>query len=65
MLREITNFGKCNFTSRYLAIVTALCTEADYVFYPESPPPTDWPEKLCKKLSQVLNLEANSCTNVD
>lgn len=36
----------------YLAIVTALTTEADYVFYPENPPPVDWPEKICKKLSQ-------------
>ncbi|XP_057365854.1 ATP-dependent 6-phosphofructokinase-like isoform X3 [Daphnia carinata] len=36
----------------YLAVVTALTTEADYVFYPENPPPVDWPEKICKKLSQ-------------
>ncbi|XP_046673393.1 ATP-dependent 6-phosphofructokinase isoform X3 [Homalodisca vitripennis] len=36
----------------YLAIVTALTSEADYVFCPESPPPTDWPIKLCNKLEQ-------------
>ncbi|KAF7996715.1 hypothetical protein HCN44_002361 [Aphidius gifuensis] len=36
----------------YLAIVGALAAEADYVFFPESPPPADWPEKLCKKLEQ-------------
>lgn len=31
-------------------MVTALTSEADYVFIPESPPPRDWPEKLCSKL---------------
>ncbi|XP_043521112.1 ATP-dependent 6-phosphofructokinase isoform X1 [Frieseomelitta varia] len=36
----------------YLAIVGALAAEADYVFCPESPPPVDWPDKLCKKLEQ-------------
>ncbi|XP_043672083.1 ATP-dependent 6-phosphofructokinase isoform X3 [Vespula pensylvanica] len=36
----------------YLAIVGALAAEADYVFFPECPPPIDWPEKLCKKLEQ-------------
>ncbi|XP_034938454.1 ATP-dependent 6-phosphofructokinase isoform X2 [Chelonus insularis] len=36
----------------YLAIVGALAAEADYVFFPESPPPADWPDKLCKKLEQ-------------
>jgi len=37
----------------YLALVTALTSEADYVFIPESPPPRDWPEKLCNKLEKV------------
>nr|CAD7195360.1 unnamed protein product [Timema douglasi] len=36
----------------YLAIVTALTSEADYVFCPEMPPPSDWPTKLCNKLEQ-------------
>ncbi|XP_070151819.1 ATP-dependent 6-phosphofructokinase isoform X2 [Polyergus mexicanus] len=36
----------------YLAIVAALSSEADYVFFPECPPPIDWPEKLCRKLEQ-------------
>ncbi|XP_024937230.1 ATP-dependent 6-phosphofructokinase isoform X3 [Cephus cinctus] len=36
----------------YLAIVGALAAEADYVFFPECPPPVDWPEKLCRKLEQ-------------
>ncbi|KAG8042523.1 hypothetical protein G9C98_005157 [Cotesia typhae] len=37
----------------YLAIVGALAAEADYVFFPECPPPIDWPDKLCKKLEQA------------
>ncbi|XP_029167904.1 ATP-dependent 6-phosphofructokinase-like [Nylanderia fulva] len=37
----------------YLAIVGALAAEADYVFFPECPPPVDWPEKLCRKLEQA------------
>ncbi|XP_025420442.1 ATP-dependent 6-phosphofructokinase isoform X4 [Sipha flava] len=36
----------------YLALVTALTSEADYVFIPEMPPPNDWPTKLCTKLEQ-------------
>ncbi|XP_068085578.1 ATP-dependent 6-phosphofructokinase isoform X2 [Anabrus simplex] len=36
----------------FLAIVSALTTEADYVFCPEMPPPSDWPEKLCARLKQ-------------
>ncbi|KAL5243940.1 hypothetical protein ACI65C_011350 [Semiaphis heraclei] len=36
----------------YLALVTALTSEADYVFIPEMPPPRDWPTKLCNKLEQ-------------
>lgn len=39
--------------ARYLGIVAALSAEADYVFFPECPPPVDWPDKLCKKLSQA------------
>lgn len=34
----------------YLPLVAASITEADYVFIPESPPPSDWPDKLCNKL---------------
>ncbi|XP_050065443.1 ATP-dependent 6-phosphofructokinase-like isoform X1 [Aphis gossypii] len=39
----------------YLALVTALTSEADYVFIPEMPPPRDWPTKLCTKLEQVFS----------
>ena len=34
----------------YLALVAGIVSEADFVFIPEWPPETNWPEKLCKKL---------------
>ena len=37
----------------YLALVAALAAEADFCFIPEWAPPVNWPEILCKKLSQV------------
>ncbi|XP_053962277.1 ATP-dependent 6-phosphofructokinase isoform X1 [Anastrepha ludens] len=39
----------------YLPVVTGIISEADYVFCPESPPPFDWPERLCNKLIQERN----------
>ncbi|XP_049541526.1 ATP-dependent 6-phosphofructokinase isoform X4 [Anopheles darlingi] len=36
----------------YLAVVAGLCVEADYIFIPEDPPKPDWPERLCKQLTQ-------------
>lgn len=38
---------------RYLSVVAGVVSEADYVFCPESPPPNDWPAKLCDKLNQA------------
>jgi len=38
---------------RYLALVTALAAEADFVFIPEWPPHQDWASKMCKKLLQA------------
>uniref|UniRef100_A0A1A9ZNQ3 6-phosphofructokinase n=1 Tax=Glossina pallidipes TaxID=7398 RepID=A0A1A9ZNQ3_GLOPL len=37
----------------YLSVVNGIVSEADYVFLPESPPPQDWPDKLCEKLPQA------------
>ncbi|XP_031640399.1 ATP-dependent 6-phosphofructokinase isoform X2 [Contarinia nasturtii] len=39
----------------YLAVVSGVISEADYIFIPESPPPTDWPTRLCNKLIQERN----------
>lgn len=41
------------YSFRYLAVVTALASEADFVFIPEAPPSVDWREKLCDKLEQA------------
>lgn len=37
----------------YLAVVSGVISEADYIFIPESPPPSDWPQRLCDKLIQA------------
>lgn len=37
----------------YLALVSALMGEADYVFIPEDPAVPEWKTKLCDKLKQV------------
>jgi len=34
----------------YLALVAGIVSEADFVFIPEWPVETNWPERLCKKL---------------
>uniref|UniRef100_A0A0A9W1U2 6-phosphofructokinase n=1 Tax=Lygus hesperus TaxID=30085 RepID=A0A0A9W1U2_LYGHE len=39
----------------YLALVSAICCEADYMFVPEEPPPDNWPQLLCDKLTQARN----------
>ncbi|XP_053963773.1 ATP-dependent 6-phosphofructokinase-like [Anastrepha ludens] len=36
----------------YLAIVSGIISEADYVFCPEAPPSEDWHDRLCDKLKQ-------------
>ncbi|BHF82433.1 hypothetical protein SprV_0802557100 [Sparganum proliferum] len=36
----------------YLALVSALACEADWVFIPEVPPTDDWPDKLCSKVQR-------------
>lgn len=46
----------------YLALVSGIVTEADFVFVPESPPEADWPEKLCKKLE--LERDAGQRLNI-
>ncbi|XP_011178792.2 ATP-dependent 6-phosphofructokinase-like [Zeugodacus cucurbitae] len=36
----------------YLAMVSGIISEADYVFCPEAPPPLDWHTRLCSKLQK-------------
>lgn len=39
----------------YLALVTALGSDADWVFIPESPPEPGWEDQLCNKLKNVTD----------
>jgi len=38
---------------RYLALVAALASEADWVLVPEWPPERGWEDVLCNKLAQA------------
>ena len=40
----------------YLALVAGIVCEADYVFIPEYPPETNWPEQLCTKLKTARDV---------
>jgi len=40
-------------TYSYLAVIAGIISEADYVFLPENPPPTDWPDHMVQKLEQA------------
>lgn len=40
----------------YLAVVAALASEADFVFIPEDPAETNWPDNLCDKILQVVEI---------
>lgn len=51
-LRDL-NYQHPYMLQRYLAVVSGVISEADFIFVPESPPPVDWPEKLCDKLKQA------------
>jgi len=44
------------FVFSYLAISTAIATEADFMLIPEEPVPVNWQEVLCKKLLQVSEM---------
>jgi 6-phosphofructokinase 1 len=37
----------------YLALVSALGSDADWVFIPEAPPEPGWEDRLCNKLKSV------------
>lgn len=52
IFRFLCVFHELSFCS-YLALVAGLSCEADFIFIPEAPPSTDWPEKLCHKLNQA------------
>jgi 6-phosphofructokinase 1 len=45
----------------YLALVSALGSDADWVFIPEAPPEPGWEDTLCDKLKNVKNLSIICC----
>lgn len=38
----------------YLALVSGITCEADYIFVPEDPAKPNWQDNLCKKITQVF-----------
>uniref|UniRef100_A0A8C5RGA5 Phosphofructokinase, liver type n=1 Tax=Laticauda laticaudata TaxID=8630 RepID=A0A8C5RGA5_LATLA len=42
--------------SRYLALVSALASGADWLFIPESPPEDGWEDFMCERLGSRLNI---------
>lgn len=47
----------------YLALVSALGSDADWVFIPEAPPEVGWEDQLCNKLKRVICFTHNSFLN--
>lgn len=39
--------------SRYLALVSALASGADWLFIPEAPPEDGWENFMCERLGEV------------
>ncbi|CAH0724876.1 unnamed protein product, partial [Brenthis ino] len=48
----------------YLAVVTALSSEADFVFLPEAPPSVDWKDKLCDNYLALVAALASEADQV-
>ena len=40
----------------YLALVSAMATEATFTFMPESPPPENWAEVISEKIEYVFEM---------
>jgi len=47
------------YVGRYLALIAALASEADWVFVPEWPPEKGWEDVMCNKLAEVCELYVN------
>uniref|UniRef100_A0A672QUK1 Phosphofructokinase, liver type n=1 Tax=Sinocyclocheilus grahami TaxID=75366 RepID=A0A672QUK1_SINGR len=48
--------SECVFCCRYLALVSALASGADWLFIPEAPPEDGWEELMCARLGEhVIN----------
>lgn len=49
-------------SSRYLALVSALASGADWLFIPEAPPEDGWENCMCERLGQVSGKGVLTCT---
>ena len=47
------------------ALVAGIVCEADYVFIPEYPPETNWPEQLCTKLKTARDVAGQVLIQID
>lgn len=47
------NISNCLTYGRYLAVVSALASGADWVFIPEAPPEEGWEDHMCARLGEV------------
>lgn len=48
------------FCCRYLALVSALASGADWLFIPEAPPEDGWEERMCTRLGEVRRKHGTS-----
>lgn len=46
---------------RYLALVSALASGADWLFIPEDPPYEGWEDRMCARLEAVSNRIPGQC----
>lgn len=46
---------------RYLAVVSALASGADWVFIPEAPPEEGWEDHMCARLGEVRLENSRLC----
>lgn len=46
---------------RYLAVVSALASGADWVFIPEAPPEEGWEDHMCARLGEVRLQNSRLC----
>jgi len=51
ILRQWIKLQRCS--SRYLALVSALASGADWLFIPEAPPQEGWEDRMCDRLQGV------------
>lgn len=55
LINLLLSIFSCN-NCRYLGLVAALASEADYLFIPEWPVEKGWEKNMCERLAQVLHL---------